>query len=66
MSIYRVMCKPCRGSGKILDENWSRRPNRPDYVECPDCSGIGIDPIPWAELFAELRPSPVVHDEDWK
>ena len=43
-----IFCLTCGGEGQfeVPFESW---------VECKDCAGTGLEPIPFTELFPNLR-----------
>ncbi len=65
MSLARAMCVSCSGLGSIWPVS-SSTTNKYWKTLCPVCAGTARDTIPWAELFKDMRKSPVQHDQDWK
>ncbi len=46
-----LFCLTCDGDGawEIPNGDWL------DWLDCVDCVSTGLEPIPWTELFPNLR-----------
>jgi hypothetical protein len=53
MSRQRAVCATCSGKGSIRIPESALGPR--EWVPCDSCCGMGMDAMPWTELFSQGR-----------
>ncbi len=48
---YSPLCSKCHGPGAVVYPGQ----DQDEYGPCDHCCGTGVEPVPWAELFAKGR-----------